>query len=159
LGCHYSSLLEALVRTETAFGFDEETYGQLPLELRPKQVSAWISSGRARTKKIPRVEDVGTYASAWEAWWDSLQPGWRVKDREGRWKAGGDTKYGADEEWGYLDRPGPNGCLSVVAGLYFWGVCEGQSVEGKERWGRSVQDVAWMLEGLEASMKKSNGKK
>ncbi|KAJ7168430.1 hypothetical protein C8R46DRAFT_1217834 [Mycena filopes] len=157
LGVHYASLLTALVRAEKAFGFDEETYGALPLEGRPKQVTAWIGAGRTRTKKIPAVNDVGAYADGWYAWWDSLQPAWRAKDREGRWKYGGDVKYGDDEEWGYLDRPGPNGSLSVVAGLYFWGVCEEQPVAVKERWAEAVQDVVWMLEGLTQSMSKSNG--
>ncbi|KAJ7020768.1 hypothetical protein C8F04DRAFT_907597, partial [Mycena alexandri] len=93
-------------------------------ELRPQAVSKWIGVGRTRTNKIPDVADTARYGDEWYAWWDSLQPKWRTRDRTGNWKMGGDTEYGGDEEWGYLDRPGPNGCLSVVAGLYFWGVRE-----------------------------------
>jgi hypothetical protein len=112
------------------------------------QVSDWIRVGCSRTKKIPVVLDV-----EWSAWWDSLQPGWRRHDRDGKWMAGGDAVYGGNKEWGFLDRPGPNGCLSVVASLYFWGVCEEQPAAAKKQWIKAVEDVAWMLEGLTASMK------
>ncbi|KAJ7659730.1 hypothetical protein DFH06DRAFT_1130486 [Mycena polygramma] len=66
-----------------------------------------------------------------------------------------DEKCGGPEKWGVLDRPGPNGCLSVGASLYFWGVCENQSAAVKAQWWEAVEDVAWILEGLEASMKAS----
>ncbi|KAJ7887728.1 hypothetical protein B0H13DRAFT_1627396, partial [Mycena leptocephala] len=153
LGCHYTALLAALVKLETVFGFDEETYGALPSEGRPVQLHDWIRTGCTRSKKIPVVLDVAKYADEWQGWWDSLQPEWRTKTRNGKWMVGGDASYGGNTEWGVLDRPGPNGCLSVVASLYFWGVCE-QPAAVKERWMDSVQDVSWILEGLTASMGK-----
>ncbi|KAJ7840364.1 hypothetical protein B0H13DRAFT_1649728 [Mycena leptocephala] len=153
LGFPYTSLLATLVRLEEAFGFDEETYGALPSEGRPVQVHDWIRSGRARTKKIPVITDVERYADAWQGWWDSMQPEWRSRGPDKKWKIGGDTAYGGNTEWGVLDRPGPNGCLSVVASLFFWGVCENQSVVMQERWREAVEDVSWILEGLVTSMK------
>ncbi|KAJ7819318.1 hypothetical protein B0H13DRAFT_1661437 [Mycena leptocephala] len=153
LGCHYTALLAALVRLEGAFGYDQATYGTLPSEGRPVQVHDWIRAGRARTKKIPLVIDVERYADEWYGWWDSMQPEWRTRGQDKKWRVGGDTKYGGPEEWGVLDRPGPNGCLSVVASLYFWGVCKDQPIAVQERWREAVEDVSWMLEGLEASMK------
>ncbi|KAJ7869810.1 hypothetical protein B0H13DRAFT_1635086 [Mycena leptocephala] len=152
LGCHYTSLLAALVKLETTFGFKEDTYSTLPSEHRPLQVHDWIRSGRTRAKKIPKVLDVEKYADEWQRWWDSLQPEWRRRGPDKKWRAGGDATYGGNEEWGVLDRPGPNGCLSVMGSLYFWGVCEDQSTGVKECWLDAVQDVVWMLEGLTASM-------
>jgi hypothetical protein len=55
--------------------------------------------------------------------------------------------YGKD--WEGLLHWGPNGTLSVVAALYFWG-CAVRMMEspGQEIWQNAVEDVAWMLEGL-----------
>ncbi|KAJ7618253.1 hypothetical protein DFH06DRAFT_1012065 [Mycena polygramma] len=152
LGPQYAALLSALVRMEGAFGFDPQTYGALPSDERPSQVGDWINRGRSRMKKIPGIADVGRYAEQWQTWWDSMQPGWRRRGTDGKWRSGGDEEYGGNEEWGVLDRPGPNGCLSVVAALYFWGVCENQSAALKARWREAVEDVVWVLEGLEVSM-------
>ncbi|KAJ6449021.1 hypothetical protein C8R47DRAFT_999333 [Mycena vitilis] len=153
LGPQYTSLLSALVRLEVAFGFDPKTYGALPSDNRPAQVTDWINRGRWRMKKPPNIKNAGAYAEVWATWWDSMQPKWRRRGSDGKWRFGGDEKYGGPEDWGVLDRPGPNGCLSVVGSLFFWGVCEDQSAAVKARWLEAVEDVAWMLEGLEASMK------
>jgi hypothetical protein len=132
-------------------------YSYLPTDFRPEPVNKWIKGGRTtKTTKIPPVKNVTKYSEKWYQWWDHLQPDWRVRDREGNWLTGGDTTYGGDNEWGALDKPGPNGCLSVVAGLYIWGVCQDQPDAVKQRWATAVQDVAWMLEGLAESMKSTN---
>ncbi|KAJ6504324.1 hypothetical protein C8R47DRAFT_968665 [Mycena vitilis] len=152
LGHQYTSLLSTLVRLEEAFGLDPDTYGALPSDGRPGQVQKWIGAGRSRMRKNPVVSDVGQYADEWYAWWDSMQPKWRRRGPDKKWMVGGDAQYGGNQEWGVLDRPGPNGCLSIVAALYFWGVCENQSGAVRARWLEAVEDVSWMLEGLTASM-------
>ncbi|KAJ7027624.1 hypothetical protein C8F04DRAFT_1189433 [Mycena alexandri] len=78
----------ALVHTEMAFGFDQETYGTLPGELRPQAVSKWIGVG-------PNTNEQNSRRRGYCA------PKWRTRDRTGNWKMGGDTEYGGDEEWGY----------------------------------------------------------
>ncbi|KAJ6489313.1 hypothetical protein C8R47DRAFT_952517, partial [Mycena vitilis] len=144
LGCHFTSLLAALVDLETAFGFDEETYICLPADFRPDAVNKWIKGGRTtKTKKIPLVKKPAKYADQWYQWWDFLQPQWRRCGPDGNWAAGGDATYGGANEWDALDAPGPNGCLSLVAGLYFWGAVE-QPPDVRQRWLVAVQDVAWM---------------
>ncbi|KAJ6518051.1 hypothetical protein C8R47DRAFT_960291 [Mycena vitilis] len=153
LGPQYAALLSALVRTEVAFGFDPDTYGALPSDNRPSQVGDWINRARSRMKTTPAIPSLTKYAEQWAAWWDAMQPKWRRRGTDGKWRSGGDEKYGGSEEWGMLDRPGPNGCLSVVASLYFWGVCENQSAAMKAQWREAVEDVSWILEELEGSMK------
>ncbi|KAJ7695516.1 hypothetical protein B0H16DRAFT_1351008 [Mycena metata] len=162
LGVHFSALLGALVKAETAFGFDEETYGYLSTDHRPDQVQQWIKRGRAPKAQSfdkLKIKNVGKFAKEWGAWWDLLQPAWRRRDSL---VAGGDAVYGADDEWDRLDTPGPNGCLSVVAGLFLWGLSD-NSEELRNMWRTAVQDVAWMLEGLAQSMtaqsQRARGKK
>jgi hypothetical protein len=157
LGCHFTSVLAALVKVETVFGFDEETYGVLRADSRPDPINKWIKGGRTtKTTKIPPVKNVAKYAAQWQQWWDILQPEWRRRDGEGNWLTGGEAEYGGDNQWCELDKPGPNGCLSVVAGLYIWGVCKDQPDDVKAHWTEAVQDVAWILEGLAQSMKSTN---
>ncbi|KAJ7638043.1 hypothetical protein DFH06DRAFT_922956, partial [Mycena polygramma] len=87
----------------------------------------------------PAVTNVAAYAEEWYGWWGFMQPKWRRRTTDGKWKNGGETQYGGNEEWGVLDRPGPNGCLSVVASLYFWGVCADQPADVRQRWLEAVQ--------------------
>ncbi|KAJ7038823.1 hypothetical protein C8F04DRAFT_950883 [Mycena alexandri] len=150
LGCHFTALLATLVKLETRFGFEMAPSEPLPAENRPKPVSEWIKRGRDRTKKIPPIANVAKYAKQWQAWWNLLQPAWRRRDHDGNLMTGGEARYGASDAWGVLDVQGPNGWLSVVASLYFWGVCD-QTDELKATWEYAVQDVMWMMEGLIAS--------
>ncbi|KAJ7679522.1 hypothetical protein DFH06DRAFT_974721, partial [Mycena polygramma] len=121
----------------------------------PAAVNKWIKAGRTtKTWKLPKVPNVATLARQWDVWWNFLQPAWRVRGHDGKWMTGGEATYGADDAWGRLDNPGPNGCLSVVACLYIWGVYN-KTESLRVRWLEAVQDVAWMLEGLAASMETS----
>ncbi|KAJ7889248.1 hypothetical protein B0H13DRAFT_1626786 [Mycena leptocephala] len=108
LGCHFTSLLAALVKLETVFGFDEQVYGVLPAEHRPKPVNAWIKGGRTtKTTKIPDITHIDKYADQWKRWWDGLQPKWRRQDGDGHWMVGGDATYSKDNKWGSSITPGP----------------------------------------------------
>lgn len=80
-----------------------------------------------------------------------MQPEWRERGEGGHWVIGG--AYGPDDQWDPLEAPGPNGCLSVAASLYFWGILLHSHEEKRDQWERAVQDVSWMLEGLAASIK------
>ncbi|KAJ7768830.1 hypothetical protein B0H16DRAFT_1307572, partial [Mycena metata] len=151
LGCHFTALLAAFVRAETAFGFDDTTYGKLAVDHRPEEVNKWIKWGRAgRSANIPTIKNVRKFAQDWGQWWEFLQPEWRER-QEGNWLAGGDAAYGRDDAWGLLDTPGPNGCLSLIAGLFMWGAAQ-QDDALKGQWMAAVQDVSWMMEGLAESM-------
>ncbi|KAJ6450232.1 hypothetical protein C8R47DRAFT_1230344 [Mycena vitilis] len=149
LGCHYRALLVALVALEAKFGFDEANNGALSAKKRPTQVTAWVNRGRDRMKYPPSVSDVDAYGLEWAAWWDSLQPVWRERGGDGYWAVGG--SWGGPDKWDPLEAPGPNGCISVVAGLFFWGR-QTMTPQQLSDWERAVFDVTWMLEGLAASI-------
>ncbi|KAJ6454924.1 hypothetical protein C8R47DRAFT_996975 [Mycena vitilis] len=151
LGCHYNALLIALVALETKFGFDDANNGQLPAVNRPSQVWAWVRGGRGtRLKAPPVVSDPAQFAAGWNQWWDGLQPPWRERGEDGYWKVGG--SWGPDDQWDPLEAPGQNGCLSVVASLFFWGRAVLSVPAAVEAWERALFDVTWMLEGLAASI-------
>lgn len=158
LGCHYASVLAALIRLEAAAKYAPQTNGPQRLASskvapRPTEISEWIKGGRGKkSKKSPVVSDVAKYTRSWDLWWDSLQLEWRKRDNNGRWRF--DVGYGDDSDWGVLDCYGTNGLVSTVAGLYFWGVAQLLGTEEQRaRWENAVHDVVWVLEGLEMTFK------
>ncbi|KAJ7169146.1 hypothetical protein C8R43DRAFT_1121035 [Mycena crocata] len=147
LGCHFTSVLTALVRLEEAAGLEiqESKRTRLPSDkkVRPAEIQTWIRGGRGSKTKIHPKVTIAKYPAKFITWWDSLQPKWRKRDAKGRLITGG--AYGTD--WGVLDCSGANGCLSAVAGLYFWGIVQMDN-EQQQLWDDTVQDVAWVLEGV-----------
>ncbi|KAJ6494168.1 hypothetical protein DFH09DRAFT_810143, partial [Mycena vulgaris] len=114
---------------------------------RPKQVGAWVARSRGKRHADTEVTDPVEYAGLWQAWWDSLQPGWRKKGADGKWVVG--ESYGVDgKEWGEMYRWGVNGLLNVVASLYFWGCAVVEDAEHRGAWEAAVADVGWMMEGM-----------
>ncbi|KAJ7770414.1 hypothetical protein B0H16DRAFT_1451897 [Mycena metata] len=150
LGPHYRALLVSLINLEARYDFVSGS-AALPKAKRPTPVNLWIQGARgAQLKFPPTISNREAYADKWNTWWDSLQPGWRVRGEDGYWTLGG--KWGPDDDWGLLEAPGPNGCLGLVAALYMWGVYnKNDPPELVEGWTRATQDVTWMLEGLAAS--------
>jgi hypothetical protein len=147
LGCHYTSLLRALVRLEESAGFDDAKPTPLAAsKARPVEVAKWIRGGRGgKMKHLPAVKNVDAYGKQWYTWWDEMQPHWRKRGEDGYWVVGGE--YG--DEWGALDCAGVNGNLSFVAALYFWGAAESHTEDSRALWERAVLDVVWMLEGVD----------
>ncbi|KAJ7751021.1 hypothetical protein B0H14DRAFT_3896881 [Mycena olivaceomarginata] len=142
LGSHYDAVVAAWVRIEKASRF-EEGDDRLPATNRPGPVSTWMRSKKA-TPKIPNIE---AFVVAWQGWWDSLQPSWRTKQGDGKWKLGG--QYGGKgADWGSLYTWGPHGVVSIVASLYMWGRMTQEDKSLYPAWEAAVCDVGWILEGM-----------
>ncbi|KAJ7717078.1 hypothetical protein DFH07DRAFT_715076, partial [Mycena maculata] len=142
LGGHFNAALAAWTRLESACKFASPSH-KLSATGRPKQVSQWIQGARGhRGQPAPIVTKPREYKGIWWGWWDSLQPEWRKKGEDGTWEVG--ESYG---EWDdALLHWGPNGLLSVIASLYFWGCAVVDSPDLAKRWERAVNDVSWVLE-------------
>ncbi|KAJ7178512.1 hypothetical protein C8R43DRAFT_850889, partial [Mycena crocata] len=143
LGPHFIAAVAAWTRLETACKFEQPTH-RLSTEGRPGEVGIWIGRGRGRKGGSPTVTDPAAFGLIWWGWWDALQPTWRVKDADGRW-ALGEARVGEWED--PLLHWGPNGLLSVLAGLYFWGRAIPKSEpQLLHDWELAVFDVSWILE-------------
>ncbi|KAJ7669152.1 hypothetical protein B0H17DRAFT_949290 [Mycena rosella] len=146
LGCHYVSVLAALVRLEKAARFEvkEGDCNRLPTTKQPKQISEWVRVGHStKMKKMAVIKSVSKYGEEWDMWWNSIQPSWRTRDQEGN------GEYGTN--WEQLDCSSVNGCLSAVGGLYFWGVAaraSAASAADVQQWDNAVQNVVWVFESL-----------
>ncbi|KAJ7615091.1 hypothetical protein DFH06DRAFT_1343945 [Mycena polygramma] len=160
LGCHFKSLLEALIRVEQKFGFEKNPQNGVSGDDRPGEIQQWIKAGRGVKRKSAydaRVKDLGDYEGRWWKWWDSLQPKWRQRGPDKMWEIR--DEYLKEWEWDEFWFPGQNGCLCIVASLYFWGSSSlalgGSGVwdeANRTSWERAVRDVVWILEGLEQAL-------
>ncbi|KAJ7717300.1 hypothetical protein DFH07DRAFT_762058, partial [Mycena maculata] len=171
LGVSYNSLLTLFTQVERGYKWEKGGKGLATLH-RPPQVGAWVTAGRGarggamRNGVGPAILDLAVFEEQWWQWWSGLQPMWRVaaKGNTGNGKATS-LRFSRDlypaagsDAWQSLRHPGPNGALSLVGTLYWWGVKlqkEGVPREDRDVWLEAVTDVDWMLRGLLAAEKRS----
>ncbi|KIY60786.1 hypothetical protein CYLTODRAFT_495521 [Cylindrobasidium torrendii FP15055 ss-10] len=118
---------------------------------RPPMLAAWVKNGRCRRnaenvpKEMPLLApaELQAHVKAFWGWWGMMQPAWREFEG-GRW-----AKHGFDGavSLGDLNTRGTCGWLSVVACMWWWGVCvhEGEDEAAKQAWQVALGDVDWML--------------
>ncbi|KAJ7665348.1 hypothetical protein DFH06DRAFT_985513 [Mycena polygramma] len=168
LGGGYDGLLEVWTSLERAFKY-EKSSGKVPWNAktasRPVSLEKWVRVGRGLRGTMgkgegPDIGNVQAFEQGWWQWWAGVQPGWREKDvgRVDRFIRGG---YPAPtgETWNALRHPGPNGALSFVATLYWWGKAVWESGASRDSWSEAVQEVRWVLSGLLDAEKNKAGNK
>ena len=113
--------------------------GKLGCQRQPWVITGWIQRARASTYH-PDIEDINGFKADFHVWWQSLQPDWRRVDS---------TKNSKQPEgdWGCIRQSGPNGLLSVVAALFFWGDAV-QNTSARTAWLEALTDVSYVLEQL-----------
>ncbi|KAJ7741970.1 hypothetical protein DFH07DRAFT_750702 [Mycena maculata] len=163
LGGGFNALLGVLIDLERTYKWDKGTKGGKGLSTLncPLQLSVWITAGRGGRGGVlgngvgPTIASLAVYDTNWWKWWDGLQPAWRIADRGRPGRFIRDVYPAGKPEDTYLPthHPGPNGALSLVATLYWWGgkVREDGRQEELESWVDAVTDVKWMLRGLLAA--------
>ncbi|KAK7016888.1 hypothetical protein R3P38DRAFT_3202187 [Favolaschia claudopus] len=160
LGNTFDALLESLSKLEEGYNWKNWERGGVAKGLRtmnrPSQVHAWIQAGRGARGVMsggagPTLSDTRAFGEAWWAWWRGMQPMWRKPNEASTGFARDAYPGGGEEEWKTLRFPGPNGALSLVASLFWWGrriKSKGLSGADLEKWEEAVVDVTWMLGGL-----------
>jgi len=138
------SLWNQLVKSWAAFEAKSEykETKKLSTTHRPDAIKAWIQHARAPAWR-PVISNVVAYGLEFNTWWSALQLEWRKSST-------GNVLFSrVDGDWEVLRRPGVNGILSVMAGLFFWGV----ALRGKgsrEGWNNAVSDCTVVLVALSA---------
>ena len=127
--------LHLLIEYECKHGFAEG--GSVTTADRPSEVSLWKKNAwkRASIVTINRRDRIG---SEFWCWWKNAQPSWREL-------SDGDLPLDSHHrsctgDWQELDICGPNGIISFVVALRFWGVVDA----GASR-SLAVEDVGWAL--------------
>jgi hypothetical protein len=88
---------------------------RLSSDKRPGAVHIWLK-GKRKFGVIPEIGQVQTFAHSWWAWWESLQPGWRITNGRPfsqQIPLGGET-------WQSVYKGGPNGFFIVVLTISWW---------------------------------------
>lgn len=136
LGERWAILVELWVEFEKKEGFKE--HGFLPAKGRPECVSEWIRRGRP-PGWMPTVT-ASKLETAFKAWWLSLQPKGRVSGKGAMIAT--DLESGG---WEVLRKPGLNGLLSALVGLFYWGGALKRSAKQHAAWATCVEDCILVL--------------
>jgi hypothetical protein len=104
----------------------------IPASGRPEVVSMWIARKRSTTWE-PDISNLKHYADAFNGWWKYLQPSWRISNDRA-------NKMSTEGDWNCLRAPGVNGIMSVVAGLFYWGLASEGKGAHRKAWLDAIQD-------------------
>lgn len=157
LGAEWTACVAAWVRLEGLLNYGGASKSSLPAtKLRPDEWSKWIRKGHSglrcyeSTPVITNPEDFGT---AVVKWWNAIQPPVRRGSDQlpkAIYKNPDDVE---GDIWSFLRKGGPNGLISILTPLVWWG----QSVSLGSRWQENtlplwramVVDVTHSLEAME----------
>ncbi|KAF9470923.1 hypothetical protein BDN70DRAFT_939329 [Pholiota conissans] len=134
-----------LIEKWSAFEVNEryKEAGKIGSLHRPASVGDWIKRGRSSTWR-PEISSASKYGKEYVKWWTSLQPAWRLS------ASGKIIPEATDGDWNSLRKPGTNGLLSVVCGLFHWGTSlqkNGEEVK-QSQWIAAVKDCILVYDCL-----------
>jgi len=126
------------------------------ISLRPEEWMNWVSKcrqGERNYHQTPVITDPAEFGIALVKWWNGMQPSVR-QSPSGMPQPIGSTPTIPAEDWMPLRRAGPNGLVSVMTLLVWWG----QMIESRTRWQEDsqelwttmVSDVSGVLQVLKA---------
>ena len=139
LGSPWTQLVKTWAAFEEKSNFTEVK--KLLTTRRPDAVKAWIQRARVPAWR-PQISDTAAYGAGFTLWWAALQPQWR------RSSSGEVVFSRVDGDWEDIRRPGLNGMLSVMAGLFFRGVALDEAKAGCKGWKQAVSDCQVALSAL-----------
>lgn len=133
-GASWTKLLDVW----SAFEAQEEYSEVMALssQNRPWALSQWQKRYRSPTWRPP-VEKMVTFDMDFMTWWVGLQPKWRVADGKVVRDLNGDLSD--------LKRPGLNGLLTVLVGLFYWHITNGLN---SEEWLTIVEDCIEIIDNF-----------
>ena len=139
LGNRWAELLRLWSAFEKKENFKEQK--KLSPDGRPQCVSEWIRRRRSTTWR-PVISSILALEKSFKAWWTNLQPDWR-KDNDGSI-----AFANVDGDWEILRKPGLNGIVSAIAGLFYWGCKVQGNLTRRARWATLVEDCILVLENI-----------
>ncbi|KAI0039081.1 hypothetical protein FA95DRAFT_1612861 [Auriscalpium vulgare] len=141
LGQDWETLVTRFSMFEEALSFGDGPGESLSLgtKHRPEEVRLWQKSRRPWHNG--KIINLDTFMTRCEDWWNALQPAERFNS-EGEVMA-----PSASMDWSALCIAGPNGLLSVLAALLWWGLAVKDDVEDytHQRWLNVTVDVSTVL--------------
>ncbi|KAJ7050891.1 hypothetical protein C8F01DRAFT_1263591 [Mycena amicta] len=128
LGPLFRQLVEAVAELEEAYGYANDLGAKLTRKRTPPTVCD--------------LGDVEGFRQMFLSWWSEMQPAWRERGDDGRYR----RDPAAGRGWETMGSPGKDGMLLVVAALSWWGREEGKT--HSVGWNTAAEDVLWVLHSL-----------
>lgn len=144
LGAEWQALISAWLEFEKVSDYEE--IQRLRCRRRPHAVGEWIQNARTVTYR-PKIKNISKFATEFAAWWKNIQPTWRMENVNSQTPQ-------EEGNWDEIRRPGLNGLLSVIAGLFFWGNAiqtPPRAAAARATWLKALNDVAYVVERLSAT--------
>ncbi|KAJ3525220.1 hypothetical protein NMY22_g10666 [Coprinellus aureogranulatus] len=155
LGQEWDQLVDMWIEFEKAMGYGAPGKGSLPVAKRPEEWKDWA----AKTKKgvrpydrIPFILEPAEFGIVLTGWWHSLQPPFRVSDNIFPNPVYSETAVQGDV-WAPIRKAGPNGLVSVVTMMRWWGIeamfpSNEYKTDSRSEWRYMVYDVRMCVEQM-----------
>ncbi|KAF8882628.1 hypothetical protein CPB84DRAFT_1851182 [Gymnopilus junonius] len=119
---HWMELVHTWARFEVLEGYMEKS--RLSSSSQPTAVTTYE----------PPIH-IRKYAKEFKNWWTILQPEWQTSDSAILLKE-------CDSDWESLRKPGQNGIISIIVGLFYWGAAVKEVLDVEEKWkGKNVKKL------------------
>ncbi|KAF8069151.1 hypothetical protein FPV67DRAFT_1669174 [Lyophyllum atratum] len=160
LGDGWAKCVSAWKAFEDAMGPNAK--GALPsAKTRPEEWTKWVAKGRQGVRAYhatPTIQDPLDFGYAVMAWWKSMQPAFRQSSELMPKPVYDPPELDVSnvDEWAALRKGGPNGVVSVLTVLVWWGQCLRTGSQWQENsepyWRACVNDVHQCLGKLMPSV-------
>jgi hypothetical protein len=137
------------------------------IALRPEEWLKWAAKARGHEQLYqhpPKIADSAEFGIAFVKWWNAMQPAFR-QSPDGMPRAlYNPAATDAKDTWAQLQRAGPNGLVTVMTLLFWWGtLLKTQSHwqdDSSSSWAEAVKDITQTLQSLkEVSSSRSKKRK
>ena len=119
---------------------------------------SWASKscgGVRNYQSIPSIDDAAEFGIAIQGWWNSIQPSFRKSDPTGVPSAIYSCPTGDQNAWVSLRKGGPNGLISLLTLLLWWGQALAKQSQWQSDsspdWKNMVLDVTKCLNAMKDS--------
>lgn len=133
-GQSWADLVQQWVEFEQKEGFKER--GKLGTADCPECILQWKKCACPSTWR-PDISNVLSFEQEFRTWWISLQPTW--------WVSEGTMVTSMEGDWDVLRKPGQNGLICVLVGLFYWGRLVQEDENQCRGWAELVEDCLLIL--------------
>ncbi|KAF8815164.1 hypothetical protein BYT27DRAFT_7230301 [Phlegmacium glaucopus] len=160
LGKDWTACVQAWFELEQELGYGSQagTKGALPFTTtRPQEWASWTSKSRGGVRNYqctPSISDAAEFGIAIQGWWNSIQPSFRKSDT-GTPTTIYSCPTGDQHAWVSLRKGGPNGLISLLTLLVWWGQSLAKQsqwqIDSAPDWKHMVLDVTKCLNAMKDS--------
>ncbi|KAJ3511921.1 hypothetical protein NMY22_g15494 [Coprinellus aureogranulatus] len=166
LGEEWGMLIEKWIELEMEMGYGRVAKGALPVPGRPEEWKDWTAKkvrGVRPYDKPPFMLEPAEFGKTFTKWWSSIQPPFRLSEGAFPKQVYSDATVAGDP-WAPVRKSGPNGFISVVTMMRWWGIealfpSNIFKTDSRQEWHYLVYDVRMCLEEMLKAVPKIGAKR